>query len=182
MSLDIRGIKSAIRQWALTASGREVYWSKHDGKQSSSPFISLDLTRIDKKHEDYIGNEVDENEAIDIIGHRTIVINVLVLGGSDSQITSAMQVAHNMKSSLQLPSTQYMFMENDIAIIDETEPRDISFLYTGTSWEKRATFDITFGVAFTNKDNMGYFDTVEITGESYNENNNKIKDSNITVP
>lgn len=181
MSLDITAIEDAIYDWAASSSGRDVVWGKFDGLQPGSPFVSLDLTLIGQNHEDYVGNEVDENDQIDIVGHRTVLVNVLTLGSSDNTTISAMQIAHNIKASLSKPSTQQYFQGFGISIINDTEPRDVSFLYTGTNWEKRSTFDITFGVAFTDKDDVGYFDTVEITGEAITEND-ETKNIDITVP
>jgi hypothetical protein len=182
MSLDVTAIENEIRTWAINASGRDVVWQKFDGAQPDTPFVSLDTTVVDKNHEDNVGNDLDINNEITITGHRTIVVNVLVLGSSDDESISAMKVAQKMESSLSKPSNQIFFRDSNIAIVDTTAPRDISFLYGGTAWEKRSTFDITFGVSFDEKDDVGYFDTIEITGEAKNNANEKIKDINIVVP
>lgn len=180
--LDLEAIENKIRDWALLASGREVVWGKFDGSQPASPFVSLDTTSMIKTHEDDVGTEVDENNEITIVSHRMIVVNILVLGSSDNIGDSAMQIASNIESSLSKSSTQISFRDDCISIVDSTDPRDVSFLYGGTSWEKRATFDVTFGFAFRNKDDVGYFDTVEISGAIKDSSGDTVKDSEITVP
>jgi len=180
--LDLTAIEDKIREWAVSASGREVVWSKFDGKQPSSPFVSLNSDTLIKTAEDEVGTEVDENDMITIVSHRKIVVNILVLGNSGDSGDSAMQVASNLEASLEKPSTQITFRDDCISIIDSTDPRDVSFLYGGTAWEKRSTFDVTFGFAFENKDNVGYFDTIEISGSIKDSAGNDIKDSEITVP
>lgn len=180
--LDLEAIENKIRDWALLASGREVVWSKDDGSQPTSPFVSLDTTSMIKTHEDDVGTEVDENNEITIVSHRMIVVNILVLGSSDNISDSAMQVASNIEASLSKSSTQISFRDDCISIIDSTDPRDVSHLYGGTSWEKRAVLDVTFGFAFENKDNVGYFDTIEISGSIKDSTGRDIKNSDITVP
>ena len=182
MSLNIDEIKDVIRDWALGVTGSDVIWAKFDGKQPSAPFVSLNIERTPQNHEDYVGSEVDESGNISIVGHRTLVINVLVLGSSDDLSNTAMQIAENLKASLQKPSVQYTFREFGISVVNQTDPQDVSFLYTGTSWEKRATFDATFGAAFTDSDNVGYFNTIEISGEAKNETGQTINNIDITVP
>jgi hypothetical protein len=182
MSIDVLQIKHDIRQWALTASGRIVTWGKFDGVQPGEPFVSLNVERIPSPHEDAVGNYVDENDEITIMQHREIVLNVLVLGSSDDQTISPQQIAQNMISSLAKPSVQFGLMQLGISIKDKTDPIDVSALYDGTSWEKRSSFDVTFGVGGSDKDNVGYFDTVEITGEAKNENNETVDNIDITVP
>lgn len=61
-----------------------------------------------------------------------------------------------------------MCKSNNFCIIDAEPVQDISALLDGTTWETRASVDINIRFNSEYVDNVGYVETVEITGNTSN--------------
>lgn len=111
--------------------------------------------------------EIDEVTGFGIMGgQRRATVTVDFFGG-DFQIPggepSALQGLSNAYDSLYKPSTIAIFQEDGLAILDKGPMQNLTGMLE-TKFEERASFDFFIGFAANVEDEVGFIETVELTG------------------
>lgn len=162
MSIPIARIRLGIYNWIKdelkdTAIGPEkVIWANQEGPRPSRPYVLMDLVTGP------VQNQRDEKRAVspgvvDVTGHRTVTVSVDAFGQESDELSM------QLHSSLEKETIQGQLYTYGISVVRQESVEEKS-LRLETKFEKRYGFDVIFNCVSSVRDEPGFIEKVEVSG------------------
>lgn len=159
-------LETSIRDIIMTLvpSRFTVIWDDESGVRPKLPCITLKLVTKSVKLGAKDELRYKGSDSFTLNGQRTGLLSVNAFG------LDAIQVANDLKDSLQLEAAMSLLRAKEISILAESDVRDLSEL-RDTKIEKRAQFDLTLGYTRIIDEAITPIESVEIddalSGDSF---------------
>jgi hypothetical protein len=135
---DFESVKAAVYEWAVDNFGDfAVVWGKTNGTRPGKPFVALSMSGPMQE-----GGEDHVRGGSRLCGNRFLTVTVDVISKTD-----AMQMASDLRTSLQRPDVVDFFDARNIGVGAAGPITDVSDLLDASEWERRAQFDFGIVVA-----------------------------------
>ncbi len=148
----------ALHDWAFGVTGIKTVWMNQRAPRPPNPYCALEIIAGPNK----VGGDNLRQEAggqLMVSGMRYYTLSVNTYGNN------ANELAHDLITSLEMPSVQEQLRKADIAIVEHSDIRVLDQLLE-TDQEGRAQFDFRFATSLNKiDDGTGWIEHVALTDE-----------------
>lgn len=176
MTINFATVKNTLYTWAVSVApvGYPVIYWQLNAPRPTVPYITLFLQSVVSVGQDWASGAADINGAINQKGDRQFTLSIQAYGADP------LTVLENIRTSLQKQSVLDTLRAGGIAFYTAMTINDITDL-VDSKWERRATFDVLFGIGQVYTDAPGFFDEVQIQQVIFNSIGAIVYDETYTV-
>ena len=153
----------ALRLWVETITGFTSIWLNQNTPRPARPYATLHIMNQRQVGQPYTG-PITALGVATIQAQYEITVSIQIYGSSTAaDPRTAINAAYALRQSLDRPSIRESLGIAGWAFRAEEQIADVPEMLD-SAWEPRAFFDAVFGMTVEQTDNLGYVETVEVTG------------------